>query len=102
MTLTVGAVDLAGNMTPISQRTRVRVELRYITLANHRITGVVAGGRLVIGVSTDAVSYEWQLGARQGVASGPVLRLRAPQQAGRYTLTVTEHGHSNAAAVLVK
>lgn len=101
-TLTVGAVDLAGNMTPISQRTRVRVELRYITLANHRITGVVAGGRLVIGVSTDAVSYEWQLGARQGVASGPVLRLRAPQQAGRYTLTVTEHGHSNAAAVLVK
>jgi hypothetical protein len=100
-TLSVGAVDLAGNVTPIAQRARVRVELRYITLANHHITGVVPGKRFEIGVSTDATSYQWRLGAREGVASAPVLRLRAPQQAGRYTLTVTEHGHSNAAAVIV-
>jgi flagellar hook assembly protein FlgD len=101
-TIDVGAVDQAGNVTPIAQRARVRVDLRYITLANHRITGVRRDATLTIGVSTDARSYTWKLGARSGTASGPVLRLRAPQQVGRYTLTVSESGHSNAAAVLVK
>ena len=101
-TIDVGAVDQAGNVTPVAQRARVRVELRYITLANHRITGVRRDATFAIGVSTDARSYTWKLGARSGTASGPVLRLRAPQQAGRYTLTVSEGGHSNAAAVLVK
>lgn len=101
-TLSVGAVDLAGNATPVAQRARVPVELRYITLASRHITGVSAGRRFEIGVSTDATSYRWRLGTRNGVASGPVLRLRAPQYVGRYTLTVTEHGHSSAAAVIVK
>jgi hypothetical protein len=31
-----------------------------------------------------------------------LLRLRAPQQRGRYTLTVTVNGHVDRAAVLVK
>ena len=101
-TIDVGAVDAAGNATPVKERARVRVELRYITLANRRITGVRPAKRFSIGVSTDAASYRWKLGARHGVASGPLLKLLAPQQAGRYTLTVTEHGHSTAAAVLVK
>jgi hypothetical protein len=102
VTLTVGAIDLAGNVTPADKRTRVRVEIRYIALANHRITGVKAGKPFDIGVSTDAETYSWRLGARHGVKSGPLLRLRAPQQPGRYTLTVREHGHVDRAAVLVK
>ena len=102
VTLTVGAIDLAGNVTPADERARVRVEIRYIALANHRITGVTAGTPFAIGVSTDADSYSWQLGARLGVKSGPLLRLRAPQQRGRYTLTVREHGHVDRAAVFVK
>jgi flagellar hook assembly protein FlgD len=101
-TIEVGAIDLAGNATPIKARARVRVELRYITLASHRIIGVRRDKTFAIGVSTDALSYTWKLGARRGTASGPLLKLVAPQQAGRYTLTVTEHGHSSAAAVLVK
>jgi flagellar hook assembly protein FlgD len=101
-TIEVGAVDQAGNATPIDERARVRVELRYITLASHRIAGVRRDTKFAIGVSTDALSYTWKLGARRGTASGPVLGLLAPQQAGRYTLTVTENGHSSAAAVLVK
>jgi flagellar hook assembly protein FlgD len=101
-TIEVGAVDAAGNVTPIARRARVRVDLRYITLASHRIAGVKPGKLFEIGVSTDALSYRWKLGARVGVMSGPVLRVRAPKQAGRYTLIVTERGHSNAAAVLVK
>jgi hypothetical protein len=101
-TIDIGAIDSAGNATPVAERGRVRVELRYITVASHRITGVRPAKRFVIGVSTDALSYRWKLGARHGVASGPVLKLLAPQQAGRYTLTVAEDGHSSAAAVLVK
>jgi hypothetical protein len=101
-TIDVGAVDAAGNATPIAERARVRVDLRYITVANRRITGVRRDTKFTIGISTDASSYTWKLGARTGTASGPTLTLRAPQQAGRYTLTVTENGHSNAASVLVK
>jgi hypothetical protein len=102
VTLEVGAVDLAGNVTPAADRARVRVEIRYITLANHRITDVAAGTVFEIGVSTDAKLYAWQLGARRGVKAGPLLRLLAPQQTGRYTLTVREQGHVDRATVLVK
>jgi hypothetical protein len=100
-TLTVGAVDDAGNVTPVSDRARVRVEIRYIALANHRLTGVTAGGKIEIGVSTDAARYAWRLGARRGFASGPLLVLEAPQRQGLFRLTVTEHGHSDHAAVIV-
>jgi hypothetical protein len=99
--LTVGAVDDAGNVTPVSERARVPVEIRYITLANHRITGVPVGGAFEIGVSTDAARYAWRLGRRKGFASGPVLRLTAPQRKGLYRLTVTAHGSSDHAAVIV-
>jgi flagellar hook assembly protein FlgD len=101
-TLTVGAVDLAGNTTPVARQARVRVELRYITLASHRITGVTAGRPFDIGVSTDARRYSWRLGARHGVAHGPVLKLRAPAKPGRYRLTVTERGHSDHAVVVAR
>ena len=102
VTLTVGAVDLAGNVTPAAERQRVRIEIRYIRLASRRITGVVSGGILAIGVSTDARLYGWRLGARHGVKAGPLLRLRAPTTPGTYHLTVTEHGHSDTATVSVK
>jgi hypothetical protein len=102
VTLEVGAVDLAGNVTPAADRARVRVEIRYITLANRRITDVPAGKVFEIGVSTDAKLYSWRLGARHGVKAGPLLRLLAPQQKGRYTLTVGVHGHFDRATVLVK
>ena len=100
-TLEVGARDLAGNSTPVADRWRVHVRIRYIQLASHRIAAG-AGARFVVGVSTDAARYSWQLGRRKGFASGPVLRLRASDRRGRYTLTVTEHGHSERAAVIVR
>jgi hypothetical protein len=100
-TLELGAVDLAGNSTPLAERWRVHVRIRYIELASHRIVAR-AGRRFEIGVSTDAVGYGWKLGKRHSFTSGSVLRLRAPQRRGRYTLTVTEHGHSSRAAVIVR
>jgi hypothetical protein len=80
---------------------RVRVQLRYILLANRRITGVKPGKRFQIGVSTDARLYRWTLGRRSGVAAGPVLTLRAPAARGTYGLTVRERGHLDRALVVV-
>jgi hypothetical protein len=99
--LSVGAVDLAGNSTPLAKRATVRVQLRYITLASHRIPAVHPGGGVEIGVSTDARRYAWRLQSRHGFAHGPLLRVLAPRKAGRYRLTVTEHGHSDRPLVVV-
>ena len=100
--LAVGAVDDAGNVTPVTERARVPVEIRYITIASHRMTGVRVGGPLVIGISTDAARYAWRIGRRKGFASGPLLQITAPQRKGLYRLTVTAHGWSDHAAVIVK
>ena len=99
--LEVGAVDLAGNSTPVAQRQRIRVTVRFIRIASRRIV-VAAGHRFAIGISTDAKRYRWQLGRRKSFATGPVLRLRASTRRGRYTLTVTERGHVDRAVVLVR
>lgn len=100
-TLRVGAVDGAGNSTPLAEQQRLRVRLRYIELASRRIA-VRAGQRFSIGVSTDARRYSWKLGKRKSFATGPVLSLKASTFRGRYTLTVAERGHVDRATVLVK
>lgn len=100
-TLEVGAVDTAGNSTPIAERARIHVRLRYVELAAHRIVAQ-AGKPFEIGVSTDAKRYRWRLGARAGRNGGPVLRLTASTRRGTYTLTVSERGHVDRARVLVK
>jgi hypothetical protein len=100
-TLQVGAVDAAGNSTPVADRARVHVRIRFIELAASRIVAG-AGKVFEIGVSTDARRYRWQLGARKGRNGGAVLRLRAPSKRGTYTLTVTQRGHRDRARVVVK
>jgi hypothetical protein len=100
-TLMLGAVDLNGNTTPVAERWPVHLQIRFITLASTKIAAR-AGRRFSIGVSTDARRYTWQLGGRHGKGSSPLLRLLAPTMRGRYTLTVTEHGHSSRAAVFVR
>lgn len=100
-TLEVGAVDAAGNSTPVAERVPVEVQLRYISLQERRIS-VAAGSEFTIAVSTDAKTYRWKLGGRKSVASGPTLRLLASTRRGRYTLTVSERGHVARATVLVR
>ena len=100
-TLDVGAVDPLGNSTPVADRVRVAVEIRYISLAAHKIT-VAAGHRLEIGVSTDAKHYAWRLGKQKGQSRSHVLNVRAPTRKGRYTLSVEESGHVDRAAVFVR
>ena len=97
--VTLVARDLAGNESQPSPTAVVR--LRFVSLARDRLI-VPAGFRFGVRVSTDARRYTWRLGRRTGSASGDVLVLRAPTQPGRYTLTVTYRGRSDAAAVFVR
>jgi hypothetical protein len=100
-TLQIGGLDSAGNSTPVEERWRTRVTIRYISLASNRIV-VRRGDSFEIGVSTDAKRYGWKLGKRHGKAGSPVLHLTAPTTPGRYTLTVSERGHVSRAAVIVR
>jgi hypothetical protein len=100
-TLEVGALDQAGNSTPVTERTRITVEIRYIALAAHRIVAR-AGRRFQIGIATDAKRYTWKLGKAKGQSANPVLTVRAPKRKGRYSIVVEEHGHLDRAAVIVR
>jgi flagellar hook assembly protein FlgD len=97
-TLVVSALDLAGNRAAEVQQ--VSVDLRYIALGTPRVR-VNGAAVLRIAVSTDAKRYRWSLAGRSGTSSAGALRVRVPRSAGRYTLTVTEHGHSARAVVVV-
>jgi hypothetical protein len=96
--LAVVADDLAGNR---SQPTLAVVRLRFVALAPRRVV-VPAGVRFGVRVSTDALAYRWRLGARRGSSGRELLVLRAPQRAGRFTLTVSHRGHDDAIPVFVR
>lgn len=99
--LSVGAQDLVGNVTPLSGRKDVTVEVRYVQLTPERIA-VRSGGRFSVVVRTAARRYAWRLGRRRGSHRGEVLRLRAPTTPGTYRLVVTESGQSTTATVKVR
>lgn len=97
--LELGARDVAGNAAA-STRPRA-VIVRYIALGRNRIEAT-AGSRFAVLVLTDAARIEWKLGARTGTARPGTLKLRAPLQPGRFTLTVTANGHDARAAVIAR
>ena len=94
----LAAVDPAGN---VSERIGpIQVVIRYVALGRKRIT-VTAGARFALRVSSDARRVRWSLGGRSGLAPPGTLRLQAPLQKGRFTLTVSANGHATRAAVFV-
>ena len=95
--LTLRAEDHAGNAG--AQTRPLIVVVRYIRLARHVIR-VRAGGRFVVGVSTDARFYRWRIGYRTGRTGSRRLSLSAPAP-GRYQLIVSERGHRDAATLVV-
>jgi hypothetical protein len=99
-TLTVGAVDLAGNVTPPEERKEITVTVRYVALGR-RVIRVKAGRRFAVGVAA-AGPYTWRLGSRHGRSAGRLLHLRAPAQSGRYRLHVTASGHTATAVVVAR
>jgi hypothetical protein len=99
--LSVGAQDLAGNVTPAGGRRQVTVEVRYIVLSPG-VLQVRSGRRFTVHVKTAAKRYTWHLGHRHGARRGRTLRLRAPTTPGRYRLVVVENGHAVTAVVRVR
>ena len=94
----LAAFDPAGN---VSERTRpIQVVIRYVALGRNRIS-VTAGARFALRVSSDVRLVRWRLAGRSGLARPGTLRLRAPLQKGRFTLTVSANGHATRAAVFV-
>jgi hypothetical protein len=97
--LQVAAHDPAGNLADLTPAGPV--VLRYVTLGRDRIPAV-AGRRFAVRVSSDAERVRWTLGTRSGFARPGTLRIRAPLQKGRFTLTVTANGRAARAAVFVR
>ncbi len=97
--VSLGARDVAGNVGPPTRDKAVLI--RYVALGRDRIE-TAAGARFAVLVLSDAAKVEWRLGTRVGVARPGTLRLRAPLQPGRYTLTVSANGFSTRAAVFVR
>ena len=93
------AFDPAGNRT--ERTTPVSITVRYVTLGRNRIE-VAAGAFFAVRVSSDAPRVRWTLGGRSGFARPGSLRLLAPLQKGRFTLTVSANGHTARAAVFVR
>jgi hypothetical protein len=95
----VVASDPAGN---VGERSKAfKIVIRYVALGRDRISAT-AGARFAVRVSADARVVRWQLGGRGGVVRPGTLRLRAPLQKGRFTLTVSANGHTARAAVFVR
>ena len=93
------AFDRAGNRT--ARTVAIPVTVRYVALGRDRIR-VAAGAPFSLRVSSDAPRVRWTLGGRSGFARPGTLRLRAPAQKGRFTLTVSANGHTSRAAVFVR
>jgi flagellar hook assembly protein FlgD len=97
--LRLSATDVAGN---VGRPSRAKsVVIRYVALGRDRLEAA-PGARFSILVLSDAARIEWKLGERKGTARPGTLRLRAPFQPGRFTLTVTANGHNARAAVIVR
>jgi hypothetical protein len=98
-TARLAAVDPAGN---VGARSRpLAIVIRYVALGRDRIS-VAAGAQFAVRVSADAKAVRWELGGRGGVARPGTLRLSAPLQKGRFTLSVRTGGHTARAAVFVR
>ncbi len=95
--ISVGAVDLAGNVGRASSMQRIVV--RYVTLARKAIR-VRAGGVIAVQYSPGG-TVRWRLDGRTGISSRGTLRIRAPRAAGRYGLFVLQEGHADRAIVTV-
>ena len=96
--LALVAQDLAGNKAPSTREFIVR--LRFVQLFKKRFTP--RGSTIRVRVSTDAKTVRWRLGGRSGTAKPPLLRIPAPTQPGRHTLTVSANDHRARATVVVR
>jgi hypothetical protein len=98
--LEIGAVDLAGNATPASERKQVVVVLRAISVLAPG-AALRPRARFTVGVQTASHAYTWRLGSASGTGRRPKLHLRAPKTRGTYRLVVKANGHTASATIKV-
>ena len=96
-TVSVGAVDLAGNVGRASAPRRIVV--RYVEFARKAVR-VRAGGVIAVRYS-EAGTVRWRLGGRTGISKHGTVRIRAPRVPGRYGLFVLQGAHADRATVTV-
>jgi FlgD Ig-like domain len=101
--LAVQARDLAGNLS--KRVPAAAVPLRYIRLEETR-DSAAPGGRVRVGLDTDAPRVAWILRrgssvVQRGVARR-VIRFRAPERPGRYVLVATVGVHTARGLLLVR
>jgi hypothetical protein len=96
-TVSVGAVDLAGNVGRASAPRRIVV--RYVEFARKALR-VRAGGAIVVQYSPSG-TVRWRLEDRTGISRHGTVRIRAPLVPGRYGLFVLQDGHADRAIVTV-
>jgi hypothetical protein len=93
------ARDVAGNLGPRSgSRT---VAIRFLALGRDRVV-TAPGARFAILALSQARRLRWTLAGRSGTAPPGTLRLRAPDEPGRYVLRVAANGHVERAVVVVR
>jgi len=98
-TLRMLARDVAGNLGSRSgSRT---VAIRFLALGRDRVA-TTPGASFAILAASQARTIRWTLGDRSGVARPGTLRLRAPDEPGRYVLRVDANGHVERALVVVR
>ncbi len=98
--LEIGALDLAGNVTPPGERKRVVVRLLDVALPQGAIYTRVAR-RFRAEVQSVSGAYRWWFAGKHGTAHGAVLRLTAPSRHGRYGLVVVGRHHQRATASVI-
>jgi hypothetical protein len=98
-TLRLVARDVAGNL---GRRSGSRtVAIRFLALGRDRVV-TAPGARFAILALSQARTLRWTLGGRSGLARPGTLRLRAPDEPGRYALRVDANGHVERAIVVVR
>src|SRR5688572_14165171 len=98
-TLRLLARDVAGNLGSRSgSRT---VAIRFLALGRDRVVAEPGAPFAILAVS-QARTLRWTLADRSGVARPGTLRLRAPDEPGRYVLRVDANGHVERALVVVR
>jgi hypothetical protein len=96
--LSLAGEDRAGNVGPRTAPQLVTV--RYVELGRP-VVRVRARARFGIRVLADARRVDWRFARATGTTRPGLLVLRAPRQAGRYTLFVSANGHADRATVVV-
>jgi hypothetical protein len=96
-TVSVGAVDLAGNVGRTAAPQRIVV--RYVEFARKAVR-VRAGGVIAVRYSPGG-TVRWRLAGRTGISLHGTVRIRAPRVPGRYGLFVLQGGHADRAIVTV-